>query len=317
MDLEPWAAYGLELQDLGPKGRGLVAGKDFRCGEVLFREKGFRAKSPEHLALEVLASAEARAQVSHLHTGPLCHLEGETDDEKFSRAAMPEPCPTEFPRKYSKVRFNSFELNGCCFLPIMALFNHSCAPNAAITQLPPHEECHTAMVVVAEQGIARGTEIVYSYNSDCLFVPLRERRKRLLSNWGFLCKCSRCQVEEEAGLEDDEEEPPEMPQLLSWEEVDLKNVNLFQARHEICILPSGRFMRSCMIFARPPSPIRMQRRWPSSSVSWARLGTPCGPRRGSSDPAQSRLSPCGPTDLKRSDAVLLFEKVAVVLAEQC
>lgn len=23
-----------------------------------------------------------------------------------------------------------------------------------------------------------------------------------------------------------------MPQLLSWEEVDLKNVNLFQARHE-------------------------------------------------------------------------------------
>eukprot|EP00913_Durusdinium_trenchii_P004866 g4517.t3 len=88
MDLEPWAAYGLELQDLGPKGRGLVAGKDFRCGdawsqrspmegsEVLFREKGFRAKSPEHLALEVLASAEARAQVSHLHTGPLCHLEG-------------------------------------------------------------------------------------------------------------------------------------------------------------------------------------------------------------------------------------------------
>ncbi|CAK9088940.1 unnamed protein product [Durusdinium trenchii] len=311
MDLEPWAAYGLELQDLGPKGRGLVAGKDFRCGEVLFREKGFRAKSPEHLALEVLASAEARAQVSHLHTGPLCHLEGHA-------GTLPHGVSEEeWFDAYSKVRFNSFELNGCCFLPIMALFNHSCAPNAAITQLPPHEECHTAMVVVAEQGIARGTEIVYSYNSDCLFVPLRERRKRLLSNWGFLCKCSRCQVEEEAGLEDDEEEPPEMPQLLSWEEVDLKNVNLFQARHEICILPSGRFMRSCMIFARPPSPIRMQRRWPSSSVSWARLGTPCGPRRGSSDPAQSRLSPCGPTDLKRSDAVLLFEKVAVVLAEQC
>ncbi|CAK9088947.1 unnamed protein product [Durusdinium trenchii] len=249
MDLEPWAAYGLELQDLGPKGRGLVAGKDFRCGEVLFREKGFRAKSPEHLALEVLASAEARAQVSHLHTGPLCHLEGETDDEKFSRAAMPEPCPTEFPRKYSKVRFNSFELNGCCFLPIMALFNHSCAPNAAITQLPPHEECHTAMVVVAEQGIARGTEIVYSYNSDCLFVPLRERRKRLLSNWGFLCKCSRCQVEEEAGLEDDEEEPPEMPQLLSWEEVDLKNVNLFQARHEVLHHPGIPFSERKQIFS--------------------------------------------------------------------
>lgn len=31
---------------------------------MLFREKGFRAKSPEHLALEVLASAEARSWVS-------------------------------------------------------------------------------------------------------------------------------------------------------------------------------------------------------------------------------------------------------------
>ncbi|CAK9088965.1 unnamed protein product [Durusdinium trenchii] len=177
------------------------------------------------------------------------------------RSTLPlrRPCRNLAPRSfrgsssafpgYSKVRFNSFELNGCCFLPIMALFNHSCAPNAAITQLPPHEECHTAMVVVAEQGIARGTEIVYSYNSDCLFVPLRERRKRLLSNWGFLCKCSRCQVEEEAGLEDDEEEPPEMPQLLSWEEVDLKNVNLFQARHEVLHHPGIPFSERKQIFS--------------------------------------------------------------------
>lgn len=45
--------------------------------------------------------------------------------------------------RYSKVRFNSFQLNGCCFLPVMALFNHSCSPNAAITHLPPHSDAWT------------------------------------------------------------------------------------------------------------------------------------------------------------------------------
>ena len=37
--------------------------------------------------------------------------------------------------RYSKVRFNCFESEGSCLLPVMALFNHSCAPNAAITRL--------------------------------------------------------------------------------------------------------------------------------------------------------------------------------------
>ncbi|CAL1153414.1 unnamed protein product [Cladocopium goreaui] len=224
--------------------------------DVVFQEKGFRAKSAEHLVLEVLSSPEAklwkklshldrsqgphpqqppeaRAQVAHLYQGPVHHLQGHC-------VKIPEGITEEeWEEVYSKVRFNSFHLNGCCFLPVMALFNHSCAPNAAITQLPPHSECHTAMVVVAELGISKGTEIVYSYNSDCLTVPLQVRRQRLLSNWGFLCKCSRCEAEDSRPEADSEVQQnlffcdtDELEDLLSQENGKLHDLQLYHSRQE-------------------------------------------------------------------------------------
>lgn len=223
-------------------GRGLVASKDFKCGDVVFQEKGFRAKSAEHLVLEVLSSPEARAQVAHLYQGPVHHLQGHC-------VKIPEGITEEeWEEVYSKVRFNSFHLNGCCFLPVMALFNHSCAPNAAITQLPPHSECHTAMVVVAELGISKGTEIVYSYNSDCLTVPLQVRRQRLLSNWGFLCKCSRCEAEDSRPEADSEVQQnlffcdtDELEDLLSQENGKLHDLQLYHSRQEALHLPGLSF----------------------------------------------------------------------------
>ena len=91
--------------------------------------------------------------------------------------------------------------------------------------------CQLFGMIKADKGWSKRKEgdwasplrIVYSYNSDCLTVawwwkawelscqlpggftssnvatsevPLQVRRQRLLSNWGFLCKCSRCEAED-------------------------------------------------------------------------------------------------------------------------
>eukprot|EP00434_Breviolum_minutum_P044610 symbB.v1.2.039864.t1/scaffold6838.1/size15098/2 len=133
----------------------------------------------------------------------------------------------------------------------MALFNHSCSPNAAITHLPPHSECHTAMVVVAENGIAKGTEIVYSYNSECLIVPLRERRQRLLSNWGFLCKCGRCEEEEKLGDDQNHEasQAAELADLLSQEDSKLRDLELYRTREEVLHHPGIAFSDRKRLFS--------------------------------------------------------------------
>ncbi|CAE7456262.1 SMYD2, partial [Symbiodinium necroappetens] len=126
------------------------------------------------------------AKIAHLYTGPLCHLQG------WDGALPDGVTDQEWADVYSKVRFNCFESEGSCLLPVMALFNHSCAPNAAITRLGMVEACNFAMVAVSETPILPGTEIVYSYNSDYLFVPFQERRQLLMSNWSFVCRCARC-----------------------------------------------------------------------------------------------------------------------------
>lgn len=200
--LETFHAAGLDVCDLEKKGRGVIAKRHFKCGEVLLQERGFRANTMEKLASLVQASEEGWHAVADMFGGPLHHL--------HSNSQIDDTHDEEWMDMYSKVRFNSFLLDGnSTLLPNMALFNHSCQPNAAVVSLEPGSDCCFAMVVVAEEGIACGQEAVLCYDSELMFAPMQSRRRQLMSGWNFLCKCECCEAEAAKDASESVESPVE------------------------------------------------------------------------------------------------------------
>ncbi|GIL98592.1 hypothetical protein Vretimale_3943, partial [Volvox reticuliferus] len=72
-----------------------------------------------------------------------------------------------------------------------AWMNHSCAPNVCNYVLGE------AMVVRTSRPIRYGEEVCNSYLGSTLASPVRIRRRALYEQYGFVCGCPRCLVEEE------------------------------------------------------------------------------------------------------------------------
>lgn len=71
--------------------------------------------------------------------------------------------------------------------PLAAMINHSCHPNAVRVY------CREVMLVHANQDIATGSEIVWSYLPPTQSFPVRQAI--LQRQHGFVCSCTRCQIE--------------------------------------------------------------------------------------------------------------------------
>ncbi|GKY92750.1 hypothetical protein MPSEU_000245000 [Mayamaea pseudoterrestris] len=74
--------------------------------------------------------------------------------------------------------------------PLAAMMNHSCVANAVRVYVGE------VMVVHAGQDVAAGDEVVWSYLPPTM--EFHRRQKILQQQHGFVCKCQRCRVEEEA-----------------------------------------------------------------------------------------------------------------------
>ncbi|GIL46813.1 hypothetical protein Vafri_3692, partial [Volvox africanus] len=72
-----------------------------------------------------------------------------------------------------------------------AWMNHSCAPNVCNYVLGE------AMVVRTSRPIRCGEEVCDSYLGSTLAAPVRVRRQALHEQYGFVCRCPRCRVEDE------------------------------------------------------------------------------------------------------------------------
>ncbi|GLI58584.1 hypothetical protein VaNZ11_000194 [Volvox africanus] len=72
-----------------------------------------------------------------------------------------------------------------------AWMNHSCAPNVCNYVLGE------AMVVRTSRPIRCGEEVCDSYLGSTLAAPVKVRRRALYKQYGFVCRCPRCCVEEE------------------------------------------------------------------------------------------------------------------------
>lgn len=79
---------------------------------------------------------------------------------------------------------------GLWFLP--SFVNHSCCPNARRLHVGD------TMVLYASRDVKEGEEIRFAYFD--VLLPMNERRE-MATRWGFLCRCERCEFEEERELE--------------------------------------------------------------------------------------------------------------------
>lgn len=70
--------------------------------------------------------------------------------------------------------------------------NHSCVPTAASCWVPSSDSIGRC-VVTAARDLLPGEELCHNYGPPELVTwPLAQRRKYLLENNGFFCKCTRC-----------------------------------------------------------------------------------------------------------------------------
>uniref|UniRef100_A0A0G4IEN2 SET domain-containing protein n=1 Tax=Chromera velia CCMP2878 TaxID=1169474 RepID=A0A0G4IEN2_9ALVE len=77
---------------------------------------------------------------------------------------------------------------GIALFRTVAMTNHSCWPNAEVDYTLDKRS-----IVRALRDVLPGEEIVQSYIDEAL--PLDKRQKALRTDYGFMCRCSKCRVE--------------------------------------------------------------------------------------------------------------------------
>lgn len=71
---------------------------------------------------------------------------------------------------------------------VLSIINHSCAPNLNFATMGNLGYC------VSVRPIKKGDQVFINYLGDDVHKPLDQRKKSLLCNWGFECKCDKCEV---------------------------------------------------------------------------------------------------------------------------
>lgn len=85
--------------------------------------------------------------------------------------------------------------------PTTSLINHSCRPNANFFFRNSH------IVVKSNQKIAKGDQVFISYGPTVMSIRnTRKRRRELMANYGFLCKCPNCSLDDHDEEEDEDAE---------------------------------------------------------------------------------------------------------------
>ncbi|KAK3324824.1 hypothetical protein B0T19DRAFT_239487 [Cercophora scortea] len=181
------AAWGpaYEVVEIGGKGKGLVASRTIRRGEIILVDfpailiaTSFLADTKPHHRRRLIKQAisqlpeETRRRFYALSRGP----------EKYEVDAIVGV-------NSNSVMLGDNDLHVGVFTEA-ARINHGCQPNAAYR----FSQRRLTMEIVAYHTIEAGEEITMSYVP--ITTPASERRKHLQENWGFACQCSLCHADE-------------------------------------------------------------------------------------------------------------------------
>ena len=196
-----WNCFPVMVTEIAGKGRGLVAAKDIKLGEVIFTDKpvikvftkteeGINDVTfKEHIepVLEQLSKvpSEARRQFQELRVpdGVL----GQENVFILTYLKFVANCTTSRAMDGSGLYCSILSLN-------FALVNHSCTPNVDLAMAIPDDEYNVKLEAIKD--ISRGEEISVSYLNDDFISEFgmnrQKRREKLKKSLYFDCNCSFC-----------------------------------------------------------------------------------------------------------------------------
>jgi len=192
------------IADIPGKGRGLVASKDLKMGDLLFVDTAvIILDSPEGILTPSVAKSlkEQIGNMSKEQKTLFYNLKpGQTEDVMLDHIGARERC-----REEARIFFNNCLVIGSgpysdtkksCFL-VHPILNHSCAPNAfagRMTQLSRrYKEPKLRMEVRAVMDIGKGEEVTICYLSALPSTQYQaDMRKTLLEEYNFDCRCEVC-----------------------------------------------------------------------------------------------------------------------------
>ncbi|KAG5604050.1 hypothetical protein H5410_025542 [Solanum commersonii] len=86
----------------------------------------------------------------------------------------------------AKVLGKNSDVHGIGLWILSSFINHSCDPNVRRSHIGDHVMIHAC------RDIKAGEELTFAYFD--VFTPFRDREEKA-KNWGFVCKCKRCNLE--------------------------------------------------------------------------------------------------------------------------
>lgn len=172
------------IQEISGKGRGLVARKIIKSGELIFKEK-----------TEIVLKLEEVKEENMNNIFKSLKEENQTKFNNLKAKNDLEASPTKSAIFYNNA-INIDEFQYGLFLTI-AMVNHSCVPNAVWGSTDQAE----TLELRSTQDISTGTEITVNYIGDkCLLMSPGERNKLLADTWGFSCSCEACENDTDVSL---------------------------------------------------------------------------------------------------------------------
>ena len=188
------------VKDLGEKGRGLVASRDFKIGDLIMIDKAVVTSSAQ-VDLYPLDVKDCGVNISR----QLLQLPEDIRAEYFKL----RPSKVVF-KKFKDPPYGSIPIPAASKLALaiflnnrignkiylsLSLINHSCDPNAGWQNT---DESYDYEELRARRDIWKGEEITSSYltNFEAL-TNNKEKRQEKLQDWGFDCNCEHCENFEE------------------------------------------------------------------------------------------------------------------------
>ena len=187
------------VKAFGEKGRGLVASKNFKVGDLIFKDTSVASifATEESYPFETVEyGKEVYAQSSTLSDADqktFFELSGSARyDDVFS-----DPIFGSIPEKYKRAWsiFNNNQRGPCdkkkthLYLKY-SMINHSCDPNT-LADSPDFDAKRMELRAIKE--IKVGEEVTSSYLlAYTAILGERKEKKLKFENWGFQCKCDIC-----------------------------------------------------------------------------------------------------------------------------
>ena len=195
-----WNCVPVMFTEIPGKGRGVVAAKDIKIGELIFIDKPVievveetKGQTRETGPFEIMKNIENLPSEAKLQFYRMKGFNDESFQDLKSRMG-------EMKATFDVLLINSRQdqdSNYYLYLN-MNLVNHSCSPNADHGLLLEKDETgkqYKRVEIRAIKNICKGEEITYSYFGNIINLCCSRRQGRkvfIKNNYGFDCSCSVC-----------------------------------------------------------------------------------------------------------------------------